>query len=198
MPCQSSERDAQQMEKHCYHWQPRPLHPQLPTAGRNKILTFKLGRRRWYQGRRLSPSRKGSCAKGPPEWDAQGIKCQMQTPFLNPDPFNQWYRIENVAMVKVNGESCMDNGVQINTIMPGYVENHSLNIRPLSDLLGSWDACIYLGNAVTWPISYIIIQIQVDRVLGYDEDQIALVFPDLSNLAVWVPVILGTPTIGTS
>ena len=38
-------------------------------------------------------------------------------------------------------------------------------------------------------------QLQVDRVQGYDEDQIALVIPNLSNFAVKVPVILGTPTI---
>ena len=45
----------------------------------------------------------------------------MQTAFLNPDPFNQWYGIENVARVRVNGESFMallDNGAQSNTIMP--------------------------------------------------------------------------------
>ena len=30
----------------------------------------------------------------------------------------------------------LDNGMQINTIMPGYVENHSLNVRPISDLIG--------------------------------------------------------------
>ena len=29
----------------------------------------------------------------------------------------------------------LDNGVQINTIMLGYVENHSLDIRPMSDLI---------------------------------------------------------------
>ena len=32
-------------------------------------------------------------------------------------------------------------------------------------------------------------------VQGYDEDQIALVIPDLSNFVAWVPIILGTPTI---
>ena len=37
---------------------------------------------------------------------------------------------------------------------------------------------------------------QVDRVQGYDEVQIALVFLDLSNFAAQIPVILGTPTIG--
>ena len=35
----------------------------------------------------------------------------------------------------------------------------------------------------------------MDRVEGYDKDQIALVILDLSNFAVRVPVILGTPTI---
>ena len=36
----------------------------------------------------------------------------------------------------------------------------------------------------------------VDRVQGYDEDQIALVIPDLSNFMAQIPVILGTATIG--
>ena len=31
------------------------------------------------------------------------------------------------------------------------------------------------------PLGYVIILVQVDRVQGYDEDQIALVIPDLSN-----------------
>ena len=38
-------------------------------------------------------------------------------------------------------------------------------------------------------------QIQVDRVQGYDEGQIALVIPDLSNFVAQVPMILGTCTI---
>ena len=40
-----------------------------------------------------------------------------------------------------------------------------------------------------------IIQVQVDGVQGYDEDHIALIIPDLSDFAVQVPSILGTPTI---
>ena len=36
----------------------------------------------------------------------------------------------------------------------------------------------------------------MDRVWGYDEDQIALIIPDFSNFATRVPVILETPTIG--
>ena len=60
----------------------------------------------------------------------------------------------------------LDNGMQINTIMPGYVENHSLDVRPLSGLVGSWVSCVGLGNALTWPIGYVIIWIQVDGIWG--------------------------------
>ena len=35
----------------------------------------------------------------------------------------------------------------------------------------------------------------MEGVQGYNEDQIALVVPDLSNFVAWVPIILGTPTI---
>ena len=69
----------------------------------------------------------------------KGVKHCMQTPFLNPNPFNQWYGIKNVARVRVNGESYMtllDNGTQINTITPGLIENQSLDVGPLSDHMG--------------------------------------------------------------
>ena len=127
------------------------------------------------------------------------MKTTWQTPFLNLDPFQQWYGIKNMARVKINGESCMallDNGAQVNTIMLKYVSDHSLQVGPITDLLGSKVTCMGLGNIYTRPLGYIVIWFQVDGVQGYDEDQIALVIPDLSNFAAQVPVILGTPTIG--
>ena len=104
----------------------------------------------------------------------------------------------NVARVRVNRESCMallDNGAQINTIMPGFIDNHSLDVGPLSNLVGGWVTCISLGNALTHPMGYVVIWAQENGVQGYDKDQIALVIPDLSNFVTQVPVILGTPTI---
>ena len=62
--------------------------------------------------------------------------------------------------------------------------------------MGSKVACIGLANAYTRPLGYIIIRVQVDRVWGYDEDQIALIILDFLNFAMRVPIILGTPTIG--
>ena len=64
-----------------------------------------------------------------------------------------------------------------------------------SDLISTRVTCVALGNAYTCPLGYVIVQVQVDRVQGYDEDQIALVILDESKLVEWVPVILGTPTI---
>ena len=107
--------------------------------------------------------------------------------------------MENIAKVRINRESCMallDNGVQVNTITLRYVKEHSLPVGPITDLMGSKVTCIGLGNAYTRPLGYVIIQVQMDRVQGYDEDQIALIIPDFSNFAMRVSVILGTPTIG--
>ena len=90
----------------------------------------------------------------------------------------------------------LDNSAQVNTITLRYVSDHSLQVGPITDLMGSKVTCVGLGNAYTRPLGYVVIQVQVDRVQGYDEDQIALVIMDLSYFVAQIPVILGTPTIG--
>ena len=77
----------------------------------------------------------------------------------------------------------LDNGAQINTMTPKYVSDHSLQMGPITNLLGAKVSCVGLGNAYMRLLGYVVIQVQVDRVQGYDEDQIALVIPDLSNFA---------------
>ena len=107
--------------------------------------------------------------------------------------------MKNIVKVRINGESCMallDNGVQVNTITPKYIKEHSLPVGLITDLMGSKVTCIGLGKAYTRPLGYVIIWVQVDGVQGYDEDQIALIILDFSNFAMRVPIILGTPTIG--
>ena len=90
----------------------------------------------------------------------------------------------------------LDNGTQVNTITLRYVSKHSLQVGPITDLMGSKVTCMGLGNTYTRPLGYVVIQVQVDGVQGYYEDQITLVVQDFSNFATRVPVILGTPTIG--
>ena len=108
--------------------------------------------------------------------------------------------MENIAKVKINGESCMallDNGCTGEYYHPEVCKRtFSTHVGPITDLMGSKVACIGLGNAYTRPLGYIVIWVQVDGVQGYDEDQIALIIPDFSNFATRVPIILGTPTIG--
>ena len=89
----------------------------------------------------------------------------------------------------------LGNGAQINTITPKYVSDYSLLVGLISNLLGAKVTCMGLGNTYRRPLGYIIIWVQVDRFQGYDEGQITLVIPDLSNFVAWIPVILGTPTI---
>ena len=98
--------------------------------------------------------------------------------------------------MKINGKSCqalLDNGAQINTITPTYVRSHSLEMGPITDLIGARVTCVGLGNAYNHPLGYVIVWVQVDIVQGYDKDQIALVILDESKFVEWVPVILGTP-----
>ena len=81
---------------------------------------------------------------------------------------------------------------------PNNVIDHSLQmgLPPcITNLLGGKSHCIGLGDTYTRPLGYVVIQVQVDGVQGYDEDQIALVILDVFNFAARVPVILGTPTI---
>ena len=89
----------------------------------------------------------------------------------------------------------LDNGAQINIIMSNYVKDNSLEMGLITDLIGTRVTCMGLGNAYTHPLGYIIVQVQVDGIQGYDEGQIALVVLDELKFMKWVPVSLGTPTI---
>ena len=64
----------------------------------------------------------------------------------------------------------LDNGAPVNTIMPKYVSDHLLQVGPITDLMGSKVSCMGPGNAYTRPLGYVVIWVQVDRVLSYDED----------------------------
>ena len=73
-----------------------------------------------------TPQFKMAKPNAPQEGDAQGIGHHTHTPFLNPDPFHQWYGIKNIAKVKLNEESCMallNIVAKINTITPNFVKN---------------------------------------------------------------------------
>ena len=44
-------------------------------------------------------------------------------------------------------------------------------------------------------LKYVIINVQVEGIPSYYEEQVALVIPNVTQIGLKVPVILGTPTI---
>ena len=78
---------------------------------------------------------------------------------------------------------------------PEFIEVHSLDVGPLSDLSNSTLDINSFRGVFSCPFGYVIIRIQVEGVLGYNKDQVALVIPDSTGFGSQVPVTLGTPTI---
>ena len=58
----------------------------------------------------------------------------------------------------------LDNGAQVNTIMPKYISNYSLQVGPITNLMGSKVTCMGLGKAYMRLLGYVVIWVQVDRV----------------------------------
>ena len=152
-------KDTQAEEKHCYHCSSSKhfIHncPLMETARDKKQLNGKEGMALTKGAQ--TPLTINKHHEEPPDGGSWGVKTNSQTPFLNPDPLQWWYGIENVARVKINGESCMallDNRAQVNTIMLKYVSDHSLQVGPITDLLGSKVTCVGLGNAYMRPLGY--------------------------------------------
>ena len=194
-------KKAQVEEKHCCHCSSVEHFiyncPLVKASGTNMCLNCKEGTAP-KKGAQAPHMKATVPKKKTPGGGSQGIESYTQTPFLNPDPFQCWYGVENVAKVKINRESCialLDNGTQINTIMPSYVKSPSLEMGLITDLISGRVTCIGLGNTYTQPLGYVVVKVQVHGVQGYNEDQIALVVPDLLNFAERIPAVLGTPTI---
>ena len=147
-------KDARKEEKHCYHCSSLDhfIHdyPLVKALRTNSQLNHKEDDGTEEGSPGLSD--KSDHANNTPGGSTQGVEQHAQTPFLNPDPFQQWHGVKNVAKVKINRESCMallDNGMQINTMMSSYVKRCSLEGRLITDLVGRSVASVGLGNAYT-------------------------------------------------
>ena len=91
----------------------------------------------------------------------------------------------------------MDDGSQINSVMPAYAHEHNMVIGLLQELAGnpSGDLIQGMGGCRTGALSYVVFCIQIEGIKSYDEEQVALVMADKTKFGQKVPIILGTPTI---
>ena len=89
----------------------------------------------------------------------------------------------------------MDSGSTINGVTPEFVEVHSLDVSSFSNFSNGTLGINGFGGVFSWPLSYIIIRVQVVGVQGYNEDQVALLVPNSTGFGSQALVTLGTPTI---
>ena len=122
----------------------------------------------------------------------------QKVPFLNPNPLTQWSGPENIAQVRIDGESSwalLESGLTINVVTTEFIKICCLDVGPLSDLADGTPGINGFGGVFSQPLGYIIIRVQVEGVWGYIEDQVALIIPDSIVFGSQMPVTLGTPTI---
>ena len=90
----------------------------------------------------------------------------------------------------------IDSGARANSVTPEYATKHQLVVAPVHELADNPKSLAVVGvGGVTTALGYVIINVKIEEIPSYAEDQVALVVPDVSGLGQEVPVILGTPTI---
>ena len=107
---------------------------------------------------------------------------------------------KNLGKVLIDDEltTCLlDNGAQLNFITPAYAQERGMDIMSLDYLAqeigGSVPPIRGIGSISVESVGFVVMNVKVPCVQGYDEDQIAIVMDD-PGMSEW-PVILGTPTI---
>ena len=121
-------------------------------------------------------------------------------PYLNPNPYCQFIGPKNLGKVLIDDEltTCLlDNGAQINFVTPTDARQRGMDIMSLDCLAqeigGEIPPIARIGGIMVKHEGFIMMNVQVPCVKGYNEDQIAIVMedPGLKDFQV----ILGTATI---
>ena len=166
----------------------------------------KNGRKKWNQ----APPSAGAYSKpiNPRKEQAKTLSAQAagasrrveKVPYLNPDAFSRFIGPKNWGKALINDEftTCLlDNGAQLNFITPAYAVDRGMDIMSLDRLakeIGRPPPLIAgMGGNLVEPTEFVLMNVKVPCVQGYDEDQVALVMDDPGM--VECPVILSTSTL---
>ena len=118
-------------------------------------------------------------------------------PILNEDARSRWLGRDNVGYATIEGKQMpvlLDMGANVNMISPECVVALGLQMGPLTDLREGGITIDQPFNYEGRLIGYVIMSVQINRISGYNEDQVALVAHSSAKFAHHVPIILGTPT----
>ena len=117
-----------------------------------------------------------------------------------PQPLLVVYRSQNLGEALIDGElaTCLlDNGAQLNFITPAYACERGMDIMSLESLAqeigGKIPPIAGIGGIMVKPEGFVMMNVQIPCVKGYNKDQIAIIMDDL-GLKDFL-VILGRPTI---
>ena len=123
-----------------------------------------------------------------------------RVPYLNSDAFSRSIGPKNWGQALINDEltTCLlDNGAQLNFITPAYAMERVMDIMSLDRLAqeigGPLPLIAGMGSSLVEPTGFVLMNVKVPCVQGYDEDQVALVMDDPGMAEC--PVILGTSTL---
>ena len=123
-----------------------------------------------------------------------------RVPYLNPDAFSRFIGPKNWGQALINDEltTCLlDNSAQLNFITPAYTMERGMDIMSLDQLAqeigGPLPLIAGMGSNLVEPTGFVLMNVKVPCVQGYDEDQVALVMDDPGMTEC--PVILGTSTL---
>ena len=121
-------------------------------------------------------------------------------PYLNPDPYCQFIGPKNWGKALIDEEliTCLlDNGCQLNFITPAYIHKRGMDIMSLDSLAqevgGKIPPIQGIGGIMVDPEGFVMMNVKIPCVKGYNEDQTAIVMDDPGMKDC--PVNLGTPTI---
>ena len=165
-----------------------------------------MGRKKQDQ----APPVKGANSKqsGLGEGQAKTLSARMarashgvgRVPYLNPDAFSRFIGPKNWGQALINDEltTCLlDNSAQLNFITPAYTVERGMDIMSLDRLAqeieGPLPLIAGMGGSLVEPTRFVLMNVKVPCVQGYDEDQVTLVMDDPGMTEC--PVILGTSTL---
>ena len=112
--------------------------------------------------------------------------------------------MENLGWAILDGirtQVLVDNGARVNSVMPAYVRQHNLGVRPISELdhslnpYGDHIPLVGLGGGQVEKLGFTLMRVQIEGIPHYDEHQVLFVLDNPSAFSARIPVILGTPTI---
>ena len=165
-----------------------------------------MGRKKWDQAPPVkgASSKQGSLREGQAKTlsarSARASHGVERVPYLNPDAFSRLIGPKNWGQALINDEltTCLlDNGAQLNFITPAYTVERGMDIMSLDWLAqgigGLLPLIAGMDGSLVEPTGFVLMNVKVPCVQGYDEDQVTLVMDDPGMTEC--PVILGTLTL---